>query len=99
MPAVVVPVVIGKDGRLYPPHHRRPPEVNARAAGYVHLWRHQGMPFRAITAKLGEVGLRVALGSVYHLWATTECDQCAEMPPEPPPPPDPRQRPQVFEWR
>jgi len=96
---VAVPVVIGKDGRLYPPHHRRSAEDNARAAGYVHALRHRGMSFRAITGKLGDYGLRVALGSVWHLWTTTECDYCAEVPPELPPPSDPRTRPQVHQWR
>ncbi len=77
MSVVAVPVVGGRNGRLYPVGHRRPDEDNARAAGLIHAMRHRGMPFRTIAARLADHGLRVSLGSVHHLWRSFECDRCA----------------------
>lgn len=93
---VTIPLVRGRDNKLYPVGHRRSAEDNARAAGYVHALRHQGLSFAKITRRLPEFGLRVSYGSVWTLWVTTECSKCA---PKPPPPPDPAQRIQVHAWR
>ena len=99
MGVVTIPLVRGRDNKLYPVGHRRSAEDNARAAGTCHALRHQGLNFREIVRRLPEFGLRVSFGSVWTLWHTTECDYCAEVPPEPPAPPDPRNKPQAFAWR
>jgi hypothetical protein len=97
MPVVTVPVVVGRDAKLYPLGHRRSAADNQRAADIIHALRHRGLSFRQITAKMGDFGLRVSLGSVWHYWATTKCSQCVPMPVQPPP--DPRQKPRSFQWR
>lgn len=99
MGVVTIPLVRGRDGKLYPVGHRRSAEDNARAAGYVHGLRHRGVHFREIVRQLPRVGLRVSYGSVWTLWTTSVCDQCAPKPPASPAPPDPRQKARVHEWR
>jgi hypothetical protein len=94
MTVVTIPVVVGRDGKKYPVGHRRSAEDNERAAGYVHALRHRGLSFRQITRRLPDFGLRVSYGSVWHLWADTECAQC--LPPIAPPP---RPRAEVIRWR
>jgi hypothetical protein len=96
---VTVPVVRGKDGKLYPVPRRRPAAVNQRAAGLIHAMRcARHMTFKQIDQALPGYGLRISHGSVVHLWQATECAQCADVPPEPPPP-DPRMKAQVYQWR
>ena len=98
MPAVVtIPVIQGRDGRLYPVGHRHPPADVERATGLIHAMRcGRGMKFREITAKLGHYGLRISLGTVYTYWAATECGHCT---PQPPAPPDPRLKARAYLWR
>ena len=80
MTVVTVPVVVGKDRKLYPVGHRRSAEDNQRAADLIHALRHRGASFPRITRRLPEFGLRVSYGSVVHLWQTTICSQCDPAP-------------------
>jgi hypothetical protein len=77
MSVVTVPVVVGRDRKLYPLGHRRADADNERAAALIHQMRHRGLSFRAIAAGLANHGLRVSLGSVHHLWHAYECDRCS----------------------
>ena len=96
MTVKVVRVERRRDGRLHPAGGYHTPEEIELATGLIHAMRHRGMSFRAITVALPERGLCISLGSVWHYWATTECAQCAEIPPEPAPRPV---KAEVVPWR
>jgi hypothetical protein len=92
-------VVLGRDGKLYPPDLPRPAAERRAICALIHsLHCREGLSIRRTQAALLErYQIRRSRGQV-HKYLAWECPYCSTAP-RPPQPKDPAQKARVFQWR